>query len=166
LWYSNPAPTIRNNTISENVNGLTIPGLDDVHPNPLIYYNNFINNLQYNINLLYWERYSKYNINAANNYWGTTDQQAINQKIHAYKNDFNLGNVTYNPFLTAPNPQAMPNLEEPIATPNPSATPTSPIINPSPTVPELSWLAIVPLLLSMFSVAVVFRYKKTRNYKQ
>ena len=34
---------------------------------------------------------------------------------------------------------------------------------PSPTVPELSWLVIVPLLLSFFSVVVVFRHQKTSN---
>jgi hypothetical protein len=34
---------------------------------------------------------------------------------------------------------------------------------PSPTVPELSWLVIVPLLLSVFSVAVIVRYRKTAN---
>jgi hypothetical protein len=32
---------------------------------------------------------------------------------------------------------------------------------PTPTVPELSWLVIVPLLLSVFSVAVIFRRRKT-----
>ncbi|MGD6851400.1 MAG: hypothetical protein ACQCN6_04985 [Candidatus Bathyarchaeia archaeon] len=31
---------------------------------------------------------------------------------------------------------------------------------PSPTVPELSWLTIAPLLLSMFSIALVFRRRK------
>ena len=33
--------------------------------------------------------------------------------------------------------------------------------SPSPSVPELSWVAIVPLLLSIFAVALVFRYRKT-----
>jgi hypothetical protein len=32
--------------------------------------------------------------------------------------------------------------------------------SPSPAVPELSWLAIVPLLLSVFSIAVIFRRRK------
>ena len=39
-----------------------------------------------------------------------------------------------------------------------SATPT---LSPSPSVPELSWLVIVPLLLSVFSFAVVIRQRKT-----
>ena len=33
--------------------------------------------------------------------------------------------------------------------------------SPSPTVPELSWLPIVPLLLSVFTVAVMVRHQKT-----
>jgi hypothetical protein len=32
--------------------------------------------------------------------------------------------------------------------------------SPSPTIPELSWLAIVPLLLSMLIVVLVIRYRK------
>lgn len=40
----------------------------------------------------------------------------------------------------------------------PSTTPT-----PTPTVPELSWLAILPLLLFMFSVAVILRNRKPIN---
>ncbi len=39
-------------------------------------------------------------------------------------------------------------------TPNQSPTPT-------PTVPELSWLVIVPLLLSVLSIAVIIRHRKT-----
>jgi len=35
--------------------------------------------------------------------------------------------------------------------------------SPTPTVPELSWLMILPLLLSVFSVAVILRYRKTAN---
>jgi len=33
--------------------------------------------------------------------------------------------------------------------------------NPTPTVPEISWLVILPLLLSVFSVAVILRHRKT-----
>jgi hypothetical protein len=33
--------------------------------------------------------------------------------------------------------------------------------NPSPTVPEFSWLIILPLLLSVFSVVEVLRHRKT-----
>ena len=43
------------------------------------------------------------------------------------------------------------------ASPNPTSTSTA-----TPAVPELSWLVIVPLLLSVVSVAVIFRHRKTR----
>ena len=39
-------------------------------------------------------------------------------------------------------------------------TPTSP--SPSPTVPELSWYAILPLLLSLFSIAILVRHRKVK----
>jgi hypothetical protein len=37
--------------------------------------------------------------------------------------------------------------------------------SPTPAVPELSWLIIVPLLLSVFSVAVIVRHRKTANLR-
>lgn len=40
----------------------------------------------------------------------------------------------------------------------PLPSPTS-----TPTVPELSWLSILPLLVSVFSVAVIVRHRKTAN---
>jgi hypothetical protein len=46
-----------------------------------------------------------------------------------------------------------------ITVPSNSGLPTA-----SPTVPEWSWLAIVPLLLSMFAVAVVVRHRKTADF--
>lgn len=45
---------------------------------------------------------------------------------------------------------------------SPTQTITIPAINasPTPTVPELSWFVIMPLLLSMLSVAVIARHRK------
>ena len=40
---------------------------------------------------------------------------------------------------------------------------SSPTVASTPAVPELSWLIIVPLLLSLFSVAAVLRHRKTAN---
>jgi hypothetical protein len=48
---------------------------------------------------------------------------------------------------------------------SPSQSSPSPTPTPSPTVPELSWLVIVPLLLSVFAVALVLRHRKTANLK-
>jgi hypothetical protein len=46
-----------------------------------------------------------------------------------------------------------------------SSTSTSPTPTPtsSPAVPELSWLAILPFLLSAFSFAVIIRHRKTNH---
>jgi hypothetical protein len=43
---------------------------------------------------------------------------------------------------------------------------TNSTVTSTPTAPELSWLAIVPLLLSIFVVAVVVRHRKTAYLKQ
>jgi hypothetical protein len=78
------------------------------------------------------------NINAANNYWGTTSQSAISQAIYDNKNNFNLGTVNFEPYLTAPNAQA-PSLPTPTPaptlspSPSPTSTPTgSSALSPSP----------------------------------
>jgi hypothetical protein len=39
-------------------------------------------------------------------------------------------------------------------------------VSPSPTIPELSWLAILPLLVGLFSVAVMLSYRKTARSNQ
>jgi hypothetical protein len=72
------------------------------------------------------------NVNAAYNWWGTTDTQAISQKIYDNKNDFNLGTVTFVPFLTEPNSQApvATNIPLSITTPTPTTSPTN---SPMPT---------------------------------
>jgi hypothetical protein len=43
---------------------------------------------------------------------------------------------------------------------------TIPAISPAPTVPELSWLAIIPLMASILSVVVIIRHRKTSSLKQ
>ena len=67
-------------------------------------------------------------INVANNWWGTTDTTTIEEKIYDYHDDFNLGEATYTPILTEPNPQAIPDPNAPIPvltpTPSPSTSPT------------------------------------------
>jgi hypothetical protein len=48
----------------------------------------------------------------------------------------------------------------PTPSPSPSSSPSI-TPSPSPTVPEQSWLTILPLLLFVFSVAVILMYRKT-----
>jgi parallel beta-helix repeat protein len=134
--------TIKENTIAENHVGIQLPS----SASPVINYNNIQNN-SYSVYLG-----TSVNLDATNNWWGTTDTQAINQTIYDIKNDFNLGSVTFIPFLSSPNTQAPT---------GPTFTPEPPISSsPSPTVPELSWLAILPLLLAIPLIALILLRKK------
>jgi hypothetical protein len=53
-----------------------------------------------------------------------------------------------------------------ITIPAASTSSTNPTPYSTPAVPELSWLVIVPLLLSVFFVAVILRHRKTAILKQ
>ena len=95
-------PLIRNNTIIGNSVGFNLIG----SPSPTIMFNNIHDNAEYNI---YLYDNSGSDIVATHNWWGTTDVSSINQSIRDFKNDFNLGTVTFVPFLMELNPNA-PNL--------------------------------------------------------
>lgn len=78
-----------------------------------------------------------------------------------------------NPQANSPTPTSTP-AATPTPTPTPSPTPTqtfattpSTILTQTltPTVPELSWIVIVPLFLSVLSIAVSLRYRKTYSLK-
>jgi hypothetical protein len=110
--------TIEKNLIMYNPTGIKIDSRYYwVIANPTIRYNTITNNsvgIEMNI---------AENIDATNNWWGTTDTQAIEQSIHDFEDDFNLGKVTFVPFLTAPNPEA-PEIPTPTPSPIPSPEPT------------------------------------------
>lgn len=92
-------PILQNNTVILNSAGLNF--LADA--NATIRYNNIQNNT-YNTYLYYPTQTG--NINATYNWWGTTNTQTINQTIYDFKNDFNLGKVTFIPYLNTPNTYA------------------------------------------------------------
>lgn len=145
--------TIKENTIKQNEVGIQLPS----SASPVINYNNIQNN-SYSVYLG-----ASVNLDATNNWWGTTDTQAINKTIFDFKNDFNLGSVTFIPFLSSPNPQAPTG---PTLTPEPSTTPSSSVSDspiPSPTIPELSWLVILPLFVAMLFIAIKLRGRKVSN---
>jgi hypothetical protein len=125
--------SIFDNTIANNTIGLG----RYLEAPALLYHNNIENNSQNSIYLT-----SNKDINASYNYWGTTNQTEIENSIYDNKNDSSLGTVNFMPFLTVPNPDALP------------------IQLSKQTVPELSLLTILPLLLSVVSVALVLRYRK------
>jgi len=102
--------TIQNNTIVSNTVAISVLSLYS----PTIIYNNIYNS-SFNIQL---SQDASSDIDAAYNWWGTTDTNAISQSIYDSKNDPGLGIVNYYPFLTALNHYA---------TPDPNASPTTPI---------------------------------------
>ena len=116
---------IQNNTISNNSVGVQNPTSSST-----IIYNNIQNNSQSTVSIS-----TSKDVNATYNWWGTTDIQAINQTIHDFKDDFNLGTVNFVPFLTEPNAEATPNVTGvilPVVSPTPAPSGTSiPILTPS-----------------------------------
>ncbi|MCW4029317.1 MAG: right-handed parallel beta-helix repeat-containing protein [Candidatus Bathyarchaeota archaeon] len=120
---------LRNNTITDNSYGLWAPLASTV-----IIYNNIFDNTE-NVHLTETE----VNVNAANNWWGTTDAQAINATISDYKVHSNLGNLTFTPYLSAFNPvapSAVYSVPVPTAPPTPNSSPaetSTPYAEPTPT---------------------------------
>ena len=160
--------TLQKNTIEKNRVGIQVGS--DVRP--VVIYNNLLDN-SYDIYLG-----SSVNINVANNWWGTTDTQAINQTIFDNKNDFNLGTVTFVPFLTTPNTEA-PAIPPQSPTPtsntsalpsqNPISTPNQPSSNKGAPI-DLDWIGIgIIALLSIIAVllvtAIIFLHKRSMKKK-
>jgi len=119
--------TVRNNTIISAIagsqslqsNNSIITG--DIGPSSSIVFNNLGGGIKLS---------SSYPVNAAYNWWGTTNIQEINQSIYDYKDDLTLGIVSFVPILTESNTQAFLFEKMPLFTPTPSPTPTS---SPTPT---------------------------------
>jgi hypothetical protein len=113
---------VRNNTFAYNSIAIRLSYFVNYGRISAIAYNNIQNNSQNSIRL----EETEYEVNASNNWWGTTDVQLIELSIHDHKNDFNLGNVSFTPFLTEPNPEAPAAEFTPIPLPTsvPSTTPT------------------------------------------
>lgn len=85
-----------------------------------------------NNNIASYDDYSVYldnthvSVDATNNWWGTTDSAAISGSFFDSHKDFTLPTVTYEPFLSAPNPDApvtpddLPDYTQPTSTPAPT----------------------------------------------
>jgi parallel beta-helix repeat protein len=172
---------IKNNTITNNTVGIYVSNSYV----PTIVNNNIENNT-FSIKLV--SDYSGHSrgFDVSNNWWGSIDLQTINASIYDFKNDFNLGIVTFVPILTARNPQATLNLVySPTLSPTPTASPTSastqaPTSNPTsqppntnnsnsqlpsptPSTPEFPAIAILPLFVVIFSIAIILRKKSMKS---
>jgi hypothetical protein len=139
--------TIEYNTIVGNSVGVSAPGTSTT-----IAYNNIQDN---NINM----KAATANGDAKNNWWGTTDAQSISQSIYDFEEDFNLGKVTFTPFLAYPDPSASPDPNAPIPTPpaqTPSTSPTpTPTSSPSPTPYSGAKLTEEEIIIGVAITAVV-----------
>ncbi len=169
---------VQYNTIALNRVGLKSP-----YPSGKFSYNNVERNSENSVVLS-----ASSNVDFRYNWWGTTDASAISQTIFDYKNNYNLGNVTFIPFLDSPNPQApsiasftVPAIEAsstPTTSPEPTATPsTSPLtpsVAPSPTPISPSYslneqepfdiIAVLSAVITALIIAlVVLLYKQRKN---
>lgn len=128
------SPLIKDNTITNNSVGIIVNYEYGVYfqnftpiPNPSIVNNNVYANSNYN-----FKSGISNNIDVTSNWWGTTDQSAINQSIYDNKNDFNVGKVNFVPFVAEANSQAAPDPNAPVPTPMVASSP-SPSASASPT---------------------------------
>ncbi|MEM2954294.1 MAG: NosD domain-containing protein, partial [Candidatus Bathyarchaeia archaeon] len=93
---SNSQAIIANNTISGNLNGVTL----SYSPSSILH-NNIMGNKYYDARL-----WGSHDVNMTYNWWGTTDTSLIDEHIWDFYDDFRLGKVIYTPFLNAPSPGA------------------------------------------------------------
>jgi hypothetical protein len=154
---------ISNSTITKNKVGIENFGNSEIHFN-----NIFDNQINYNVTF-------NYNTNATFNWWGTTDAALIQQKIYDYNDDFLLGKVNVEPFLTGLNPSA-PSPDTPIpdappqTTANPAQSPTATPSNqqPTPTTPEFNnpILLISILTVTALTLIATVKTKKSKTTNQ
>ena len=161
--------TIENNLIIYNPTGIRIDSTWFwLMSNPTIRYNTIIEN-SVGIKMNTAE-----NIDAASNYWGTTEITAIKQSIYDFEDDFNLGTVNFVPFLTETHPNtpfatSIPTpTPTPTSAPSPEPTPTStPTATPASSPTELNLLEIAKLITliiiaALLAVNIWFMFKKKR----
>jgi len=131
--------SIRNNTI-ESSKGILVLASSI----PTITYNNFNFGYVDGNTPIFLGEGANYDIEAANNWWGTTDEVIISQSIYDNKNDFTLGTVNFVPLLTEANPQALPDPNASIPTQPSTPPPTiSPSTSPTPSQPQQPELELI-----------------------
>ena len=92
IWVESGS-MITNNTFTNNYLALAVSGTP-----ALLQENNILNSTAYGL-------YAMANVNASYNWWGTNDGSIVSNSVTTGKH---TANVTFTPFLTGPNPQAMP----------------------------------------------------------
>ncbi len=100
-------PLIYMNNIESNLGGGILIDSDSPPEPCVIKYNNIINNYSSDELISIWVRIQAIgldvsDIDAQNNYWGTTEASQINSQIHDYYDDITLPKVFYEPIATQP----------------------------------------------------------------
>lgn len=107
----NSCPIITyNNIVNNSDSGIVFIGLSNVSEcAPVISHNNIYSNETFSIIL----HDATADVDASNNWWGTTDENLISDSIYDKNDDYNLGEVNYSPFLTTPESET-PDMQNPV----------------------------------------------------
>jgi parallel beta-helix repeat protein len=152
-------PDIRYNTVANNSVGIEINDASS----PIIIYNNIQDNIEYSVYLLE----SSVAVDAADNWWGTTDYYAVRASIFDFNDDFNLGEVSFTPVLTASEPKVPSTASAPAPTPTPAPTRTGSPTDTSALVAslrdlEIAILALLLVIAGLLVVTIYILFKKNR----
>jgi parallel beta-helix repeat protein len=153
-WYNPNGNTIIRNNISNSGYGTSVYGSS----NNIISNNDYVNNtIQFSANEDYYLT------------WGGS--RSINTIDRNYWSDYNgtdanrdgIGDTPY--VIDANNKDNSPIMSPiDILVKLPTSSPTP--ISPSPTVPELSWLVVIPLMIMVLFVIVALRHRKTAKISE
>jgi len=118
-WYEQGSFSISYSSITGNKeNGIISNG----YGTNTVHFSNIYGNTPYDVyNLAPYDRNA--DVNATNNWWGTTDTAEIDQHIYDYYDDYSLRKVFYQPFLDSP--VTIPPIAHDLAITNVTASPTS-----------------------------------------
>lgn len=163
--FWNPA---KSNIFSKNDIINNYEGVELDEQSNAFYLNNFVNNT-YDVRLhILNDPYAPYSMNVFNN--GSVGNYWVDYTVK-YPNAIEIGNTgIYNtPYVIDGNITDSYPLTTPYTVGNTGAqisTLSSPNPTSTPTVPELSWLVIVPMLLSVFSIALSVKHRKASQEKE
>jgi parallel beta-helix repeat protein len=148
LRDSSDDAVIKDNTFAVNNVGISNPS-----NKVAIAGNSFIDNAVYDVQA------GSDAVNAAGNYWGTTNSEEISRKIFDSTDDFSLGTIIYTPFLASANANA-PGSPMDLMLPAVTVSPTDSVIfqsvnNPAASLGGLEIGVAAAVAFVAVSVAVV-----------